>query len=334
VWTDFFEVFLLVAKCVSCGYENEEPNVCGQCGKPIRHFVKKLTYHGEDMTSMAEEVSSGNFVIVELDEWFAQTFGTRSPEDIDDEIFENLFFNLARIAEEAGGEFYPIGKGMFALAPAPFRFWKEKPQHSKVKKHTSKQEETKFLKCPFCGASVKAGNLEDHASRVHHVEIGKDAVPSAGTLARFFSKHANEAKKLLDEAEKTGELAEFKEQVKGMAEQSPFALRACETGQFGKVILSLERLKDEIGGDETARWARSAQLEVLCQLKPKFEEEKAIEFYGKVCKTCKRIDKEESQCQEGFSNCMYDEAFEEFEREEIEKYVNSLKNERSLKESS
>jgi len=178
---------------------------------------------------------------------------------------------------------------------------------------------------PFCGISVKAANLSDHTGRVHHVEIGENAVPSAGTLARFYSKHHDEAKRLLDGVE-DDELEEMREKVKGLVQENPLVVRAHETGRFSEVILSLERLKDEVGGEATLRWVRDQQLEVLCQWKPLFEDDLASDFYGRVCKTCRRIDKEESQCREGYSNCMYDEAFLEFERDAIERFVNSLRN--------
>ena len=68
---------------------------------------------------------------------------------------------------------------------------------------------------------------------------------------------------MLNEAGKTGEFAELREQVEDLVEENPFARRACETGHFREIILALERLNGEIGGKETELWVRGEQLEIL-----------------------------------------------------------------------
>jgi len=116
-----------------------------------------LSFQGsEDLKKISEEVNSGNFVILDIDEWYAQKVLATSPEDGDDDgELESLFSVLDEITKSAGGDFYIAGRGLFALAPAPFRFWKQKPQSSKDKKRASKHGETQFSKCLSVVSALK-----------------------------------------------------------------------------------------------------------------------------------------------------------------------------------
>lgn len=295
----------------------------------LTKYVKRLQFHGsEDFKKITEELNSGNFIILDLYDLFSEkSWGTLI------DTTEKMFSDLEHVGVNSGGDFLDLGHGMFALAPSPFKAWKQKPQPLKHQKSLSKQEEHQFQECHYCGASVKDINMDDHLSRVHNVGVNQNSIPNAGTLARFSSKHGEEIRSMFEEAEKSGELEKMKEKLTLLEEPNLFAEQACKTGRFKEIILALERLKDEVGGQETERWVRDAQLEVICQWNPDFEEELAGAFYGLACKTCTRTDKAESQCQEGYSNCMYDDAFLAFENDSVQKVATRLKDEEAKKSS-
>jgi SepF-like predicted cell division protein (DUF552 family) len=324
-------------KCVYCGFKNNYVEVCGKCGKRLRRYVKKMEFHSSaDLAKISEELGFGNFVFVDLyTSWFGEQKSPTSPEKA-----LKVFSDLERVAVDAGGDFVEMGEGIFALAPSPFKVWKQYSQLSKSQKFVSKRGESQFRQCPYCGASVKDINFDDHVSRVHHASAESQEempeekeTPSAGTLARFYAKHSEQADKILAEAEKIIEQDESIGDFSSIAEADVFAARAVETGRYKEILLALERLKDEVGGQQVDSLVRDMQLEVMCSWKKGFEEEAAGAFFGAACKICPRTDKEESQCKEGYSNCMYDEQFEEFENDAIAKLVERLKKEVEPKES-
>jgi hypothetical protein len=106
-----------------------------------------------------------------------------------------------------------------------------------------------------------------------------------------------------------------------------FADRAMETGRFREIILAVDRLKDEAGGNEIGFWVLETQLSILCSWKPGFEDYLAELFFTEErCRNCKRKDKKETRCKEGLSSCVFDGEFEQFEEESVRKIVENLKN--------
>lgn len=283
-----------MVKCSSCGFDNREAKVCSKCGESIQRYVKAMPFRGfDEVAKIEKELSSGNVLIVNLTP-FVQ--GREKIARLDK--LQRAIGRLRKYAESTGGGISRLGDERLILAPPPFKIWASKAETKQVK-------EKPLTESPI---------------------LPEEKVPSAGTMARFFAANFSQLASWMEEAKKNGELDELKESLSAFSQPEVFAERAVETGKFGEIILALERLKDEVGGEEIGVWTLETQLNILCSFKPGFEEYLAELFFTEErCKNCKREDKKETRCREGLSDCIFDKEFEQFEDESVQKIVEQLK---------
>jgi SepF-like predicted cell division protein (DUF552 family) len=283
-----------MVKCSSCGFDNREAKVCSKCGGSIQRYVKAMPFRGfDEVAKIEKELSSGNVLIVNLIP-FVQ--GRENIARLDK--LQRAVVRLRKYAESMGGGISRLGDERLILAPPPFKIWASKAKTKQVKEKPS-------MESPF---------------------LSEEKVPSAGTLARFFAANFSQLTSWMEEAKKNGELDELKEGLSAFSQPEVFAERAVETGKFKEIILALERLKDEVRGEEIGVWTLETQLSILCSFKPGFEEYLAELFFTEErCENCKREDKEETRCREGLSDCIFDKEFEQFEDESVQKIVEQLK---------
>jgi len=284
-----------MVKCVSCGFDNREAKVCGNCGKSIQRYVKALPFcEFDEVAKIERELSLGNVLIVNLMPFFE---GREKIARLDK--LQSAIVMLSKYAESIGGGISRLGDERLILAPPPFKIWASKPESKQVK-------EKPFMESSF---------------------LSEEKVPSAGTLARFFVANFSQLTSWVEEAKKNGKFDELKEGFSVFSQPEVFAERAVETGKFREIIFALESLKDEVGGADIGFWILETQLSILCSFKPGFEEYLAELFFTEErCKNCKREGKAETRCREGLSDCIFDKQFEHFEDESVQKIVEQLKN--------
>jgi SepF-like predicted cell division protein (DUF552 family) len=307
-----------MVKCSSCGFENRKADVCARCGSSIQRYVKALPLRNpDDLPTLKEELNSGNVLILNVLPFLHDRTNVKPLENL-----EKMVLDLKRHALSVGGDAARIGEERVVLTPSPFRIWTPKLQPQKP---PLRGEEPLFTECPNCGETVKISNMDAHGAKVHGIPVwAKDGIASIGTMARFFARNFNQLSRLLSELGATDE--ELKATVSTYLNTDEFAERAMETGKFREIILAVEKLKDEVGGEEIELWAIETQLNILCSWKPGFEEYLSELFFTEEkCRNCKRKHKDENRCREGMSSCVFDAEFEQFEDESLRKIIEQLK---------
>lgn len=170
-------------------------------------------------------------------------------------------------------------------------------------------------------------DLEDLEKMIGEAEEEwrRPRIPSAGTMGRFMRRHHEEASRFLQEAyRKQRELRIDLPQP--MLERNEFVEKAERTGRFRETVLEVEEKKRDLGGSNPDRWGFEVQFAILNVWKPGFEEHLTDLFFSKErCGNCKRPDKEELRCEEGYSNCLFDDEFQQFEFEYVRGIVDQLK---------
>jgi hypothetical protein len=248
----------------------------------------------DEVARIEKELSSGNVLIVNLMPFLQKR---ENSERLD--RLGRAVLRLREYVESIGGGIASLGTERLILAPPPFKVGTSKAESKQV-------NEKPFDERPF---------------------LPEEEAPSAGTLARFFVANLDQMSAWLEETRRRGEFEECKEATSFQIEPDVFVDRAAETGRFKEIILAVEKLKDEIGGEEVKLWALETQLSILSACKPAFEEYLAELFFTEEkCKNCKKEAKEETRCREGLSDCIFDKEFEQFEDESVQKIVEQLKN--------
>lgn len=308
-----------MVKSSSCGFENSAVDVCAKCGSGIQRYIKALRLRTfDDLSAIKEDLDSGNVLIVNLIPFPSGKEKMKHLENL-----RKAVLDLQRHVLSAGGDAGRIGDERLVLAPSPFKIWRPKLQPSKP--HSKREQE--FRKCPYCGVTIKVSNIDMHVEKIHGVPTWlEEGIPSIGTLARFLARNFGQVSVWLAEAEKSGVIDEVKEAISSYLEPGVFADRAMETGRFREILLAVDRLKNEAGGEEVRLWVLETELSILCSWKPGFEEYLAELFFTEErCRDCKRKDKVQSRCKEGLSSCVFDGEFEQFEEESVRKIVEHLK---------
>jgi len=218
-----------------------------------------------------------------------------------------------------------------------------------------------FKNCPYCRASVRDINFDYHLAKVHSVVtktqreergiLGKVAflkdyvkrrnlekmtkkadekwyrpsIPSPGAMGRFMRRHHEEIYRFMREAYKKmgGMQVDLLQPVK----PNKFVEKAERTGRFKETIVEVEEKKRDLGGSDPDRWAFENQFRIMNVWKLGFELYLTDLFFSKErWGNCRRPDKEEVQCEEGYSNCIFDEEFNQFEFDCVRKIVDQLRN--------
>lgn len=307
-----------MVKCSSCGFENRKVDVCPRCGSSVQRYVKALPLRDPyDLPILKEELNSGNVLILNVLPFLPDRANVKSLENLG-----KMVLDLKRHALSVGGDAARIGEERVVLAPSPFRIWTPELQPQKP---PSGGGEQLFGECPNCGESVKVSNVDAHMAKVHGIPVwAKDGIASIGTMARFFARNFTQLSMFLSEHGKADE--ELEATVSTFLSPDEFAERATETGRFKEIILAVEKLKEEVGGEAIEMWAIETQLNILCSWKPGFEEHLSELFFtAEKCRNCKRKHKDETKCREGMSDCVFDAEFEQFENESLRKIVENLR---------
>jgi hypothetical protein len=164
------------------------------------------------------------------------------------------------------------------------------------------------------------------------VEWRRSQIPSAGTLMRFILRHYERLYRALQIAYgKRGDL--HIDLPQPMLERNEFLAKAEKTGRFKETVLEVEEKKGEVGGRDPDGWAFETQYDILNAWKPGFELHLADLFFSKErCGSCGRQDKREVECEEGRSNCIFDDEFKRFQFQYVKKIVDQLKRDVEPKE--
>jgi len=176
-------------------------------------------------------------------------------------------------------------------------------------------------------------NLEDLERMVEEADERwhMPPVPSPGSMGRFMRRHYEEFYGVLERA--CEKIDEMQIDLPRPVKRNEFVEKAERTGRFKETVLEVEGKKRELGGSDPNRWAFEVQFSILNIWKPGFEQYLTDLFFTKErCRNCKRLDKEEAQCEEGYSDCMFDDEFNQFKFEYVRKIVNQLKNDIEPKE--
>ncbi len=162
-------------------------------------------------------------------------------------------------------------------------------------------------------------------------EWRRSRIPSAGTLMRFILRHHEFYRVLQIACEKHGEPhVDLPQPVLGRNE---FLTKTEKTGRFKETVLEVEERKGEVGGRDPDGWAFETQYDILNGWKPGFELHLADLFFSKErCGSCGRQDKREVDCEEGRSNCVFDDEFKRFQFQYVKKVVDQLKKDVEPKE--
>jgi len=162
-------------------------------------------------------------------------------------------------------------------------------------------------------------------------EWRRSQIPSAGTLMRFILRHCEFYRALQIAYEKHGE--PHVDLPQPMLERNESLAKAEKTGRFKETVLEVEEKKGEVGGRDPEGWAFETQYDILNAWKPGFELHLADLFFSEErCGSCGRQDKREVECEEGRSNCIFDEEFKRFQFQYVRKIVEQLKRDVEPKE--
>jgi hypothetical protein len=163
-------------------------------------------------------------------------------------------------------------------------------------------------------------------------EWRRSRIPSAGTLMRFMLRHYERVYGALQIAYRKHEEPHI-DLPQHMLEPNEFLAKAEKTGRFKETILEVEEKKGEVGGRDPDGWAFETQYDILNAWKPGFELHLADLFFSEErCGSCGRQDKREVECEEGRSNCIFDEEFKRFQFQYVRKIVDQLKKDVEPKE--
>jgi len=163
-------------------------------------------------------------------------------------------------------------------------------------------------------------------------EWRRSQIPSAGTLMRFILRHYEGIYGAFQTAfEKHAE--PHVDLPQPMLQRNEFLAKAEKTGRFKETVLEVEEKKGEIGGGDPDGWAFETEYDILNAWKPGFELHLADLFYSEErCGSCGRQDKREVECEEGRSNCIFDDEFKRFQSQYLKKIVDQLKKDLEPKE--
>lgn len=138
-------------------------------------------------------------------------------------------------------------------------------------------------------------------------------------------KHYKEFYRILEHARE--KIDEMKIDLPPLVERNEFVEKAERTGGFKETVLEVEEKKLDLGGGNPDRWAFEIQFSILNIWKPGFEQYLTDLFFTKGrCANCRRRDKREVQCEEGYSECMFDDEFNQFKFDCVRRIVSQLKN--------
>ncbi|MFQ6077313.1 MAG: tetratricopeptide repeat protein [Candidatus Bathyarchaeia archaeon] len=147
--------------------------------------------------------------------------------------------------------------------------------------------------------------------------------PSAGTLGRFTRRHHRE---IFNSLKQLNALEAGKLWAKlPSPPESPFLKKAMETGRYVEVLLEVDASKDDVEVDDPEDWAHLEELNILNSWKLGFELYVNKLFFDKRCKGCGMRGRRKMGCREGLSNCVFDNEYDEFERECVQKIIRKLK---------
>jgi hypothetical protein len=201
-------------------------------------------------------------------------------------------------------------------------------------KKSSKRKTTRkdFVTCPVCKITIKASNLEQHNEKVH----SRPRIPHAGTLWRFSNTHRAEMMKAMED-----EYARFKEgksilprekiaNIKGDDYPKYRAIAKAEGYRVAIRKIAAEKEQRLVKGEnesEVSEWAVGLYFDMFYDAIPGFEDFMFSQFYTKErCDKCTVDDKEESQCEVGGTDCIYDDEWKQFEREYLDRAVDKILN--------
>ncbi|MFQ6127802.1 MAG: hypothetical protein ACE5QW_02720 [Thermoplasmata archaeon] len=190
-----------------------------------------------------------------------------------------------------------------------------------------RKKSLRFEKCPVCGASVKSKNMARHLERVHP----RPRIPSPGTLWRFKNTHQewlNEAlPKIAEELRDEG--FTFPEVDAAMEEFGYYYRKAEREGHLSVIVEVIEERDRRMakGEDEkmVTEWAYDLCYHLLLDWQVGFEDYLYGQFFApERCKNCTREDKEDLLCEDGLSDCLFDDEFELFQREYVNRVIDKL----------
>jgi len=145
-------------------------------------------------------------------------------------------------------------------------------------------------------------------------------MPTDASLNRFTLHNSEELLSLLANENWREDLIDFVR-----PDESKFLSWARQTGRYSEAILKVEREKRRRAVEDPDEWAYLEELDILNSWKPGFELTLSEQFFSSKCSGCGLEGRKRLKCAEGLRNCLFENEYLQFERENIREIVRKLK---------